>query len=189
MEELYRQIEEYQPVNEQEEVDKGVMLKYIKQFDDVLTRDNELFHFTTSAWIVNEDRTKVLMIYHNIYNSWGWVGGHADGIADLKEVLKREIEEETGVTEYKLLNENIFGLSVQIVNGHVKRGKYVSSHLHFDLQYLFEVKDDIELKIKPDENSNVGWINVDDVLDCVTEEHMKPIYIKLMNKVNKQSEE
>ena len=24
-------------------------------------------------------RTKVLMCYHNIYDSWSWLGGHADG--------------------------------------------------------------------------------------------------------------
>lgn len=72
------------------------MLKYIKKFNDVLTRQNEMFHFTTSAWVVNPSKTKVLMVYHNIFDSWAWIGGHADGNLNLLEVVKKEILEETG---------------------------------------------------------------------------------------------
>ena len=35
--------------------------------------------------------------WHNIYQSWSWIGGHADGVADLRAVALRELEEETGV--------------------------------------------------------------------------------------------
>ena len=49
------------------------MLKYIRDFDDVLTRENEYGHFTSSAFILNRERTKILMIFHKIYNSWAWV--------------------------------------------------------------------------------------------------------------------
>ena len=45
---------------------------------------------TASAWVVNKDRSKVLMVYHNIYNSWSWLGGHADGETDLLAVAIRE---------------------------------------------------------------------------------------------------
>ena len=45
---------------------------------------------------MNKDKTKVLMIYHNIYNSWSWTGGHADGDEDLlyvaiKEAKKKQV--------------------------------------------------------------------------------------------------
>lgn len=183
--ELYEYIINYIPENEQEKNDKKLMLKYLTEFDDVLTRDNEMFHFTTSAWIVNHDRTKVLMIYHNIYDSWAWIGGHADGNSNLFEVVKKEIEEESGVTNLKLLEDGIFGLSIQVVKPHIKRGKYVSSHLHYDLQFLFEASEDEELKIAPNENSNVGWIGISNLLNEVNEDHMKPLYQKLMDKVKR----
>ena len=83
---LKEQIEKYSPYNEQEINDKEMMLKYIDTFEDVLTRDNKMCHFTASNWIVNKERTKVLMIYHNIYKSWAWTGGHADGDEDLLHV-------------------------------------------------------------------------------------------------------
>ncbi len=183
LEDLYQKIESYVPVNEQEENDKRIMLKTIPKFDNVLTRENETFHFTTSAWIVNPARTKVLMIYHNIYQSWSWIGGHADGEANLLEVVKREITEETGVTHMKLLSDDIFGLSIQCVRSHHKRRKFISCHLHYDLQFLFEVSEEENLQIKPDENSNVGWLDADTFLELVSEEEMKPIYTKLMKKV------
>ena len=100
---LKETIEKYAPYNEQEAKDKETMLKYINTFDDVLTRNNEFAHFTASSWVVNKDRTKVLMIYHNIYKSWSWTGGHADGDSDLLNVAIRELKEETGVKNLKLL--------------------------------------------------------------------------------------
>lgn len=36
------------------------MLNYIKDFDDVLTRQNEYGHFTSSAFVLNKDRSKIL---------------------------------------------------------------------------------------------------------------------------------
>ena len=182
---LYEQILYYTPENEQEENDKRLMLKSLTEFDDVLTRDNEMFHFTTSAWIVNKDRTKVLMVYHNIYDSWSWIGGHADGNSNLLNVIKREVEEESGITNLKLLENGIFGLSIHAVKPHIKRGKYVSSHLHYDLQYLFEASERDALKIALNESSNVGWLDISTLLDKVSEDQMKPLYQKLINKVKK----
>ena len=66
MKNLREKIGNYKPYNEQEEKDKQIMLKYIDTFDDVLTRNNEYGHFTASSWVVNKEKTKVLMIYHNI---------------------------------------------------------------------------------------------------------------------------
>lgn len=185
MKELCKLIMDYKPENDQEENDKRIMLKYIKEFDDVLTRQNEMFHFTTSAWVVNPSKTKVLMVYHNVFDSWAWIGGHADGNPNLLEVVKKEILEETGLKKVNLLINGIFGLSIQIVKPHIKNGRYVSAHLHYDIQFLFEASENDDLKIKFDENKDVKWLNADTVLNQVTEEHMKPLYEKLMNKVKK----
>ena len=44
------------------------------------------------------------MIHHNIYNSWSWTGGHADGDKDLLYVAIKEAKEETGVKNIKALD-------------------------------------------------------------------------------------
>jgi len=90
-------IKNYKPYNEQEEKDKKLVEYYIDNFKDILTRENELAHLTSSAFILNKDKSKVLMIYHNIYDSWAWTGGHADGEEDLLVVALKEAKEETGI--------------------------------------------------------------------------------------------
>ena len=181
---LREQIENYKSYNKQEENDKKIMLKYIDTFDDVLTRNNEFGHFTASAWVVNKKRTKVLMIYHNIYKSWAWTGGHADGENNLLETAIRELKEETGVKNVNVLDNNIFSLEIICVNGHVKRGKYVSSHVHLNLTYLFEVDENEILRIKLDENSGVKWINIEDVEKVSNEKWMiENVYKKLNEKL------
>ena len=136
MEKLKQLLTDYNPCNEQEDADKELMLYYINTFEDTLTRDNKTCHFTASSWIVNKERTKVLMIYHNIYKSWAWVGGHADGDADLLHVALKEAQEETGLKNFKVLSDGIFGIKIATVNSHIKRGKFVSDHLHFDCCYI-----------------------------------------------------
>ena len=163
---------------------KETMLKYINTFDDVLTRNNEFGHFTASSWVVNKERTKVLMIYHNIYKSWSWTGGHADGESDLLQTAIRELKEETGIKNVKILDDNIFSLEIICVDGHVKRGKCVSSHVHLNLTYLLEVDENEDLKIKRDENSGVRWVNIEDVEKVVTEKWVaENVYRKLNEKL------
>ena len=99
---LRAQIEAFAPYNEQEEADRRQMLADMDCFSDLLTRENATAHFTASCWIVNPDRTKVLMAYHNLYQSWAWLGGHADGEADLLSVALREANEESGVLAARL---------------------------------------------------------------------------------------
>lgn len=180
---IYQQILDYKPFNERESLDREVMLDYISNTEDILTRENKIAHMTTSAWIVNKERTKVLMIYHNIYDSWAWVGGHADGDDDLIHVAKKEIEEETGIKNVKLLLDGIYGLNVITVDNHIKRGKVVNSHLHFDIEFLFEADENEMIRIKEDENSGVKWINLDEVEKYSSEEKMKPIYRTLTEKL------
>ena len=180
---LKEQIEKYIPYNEQEASDKELMLEYIDKFEDVLTRKNKMCHFTASNWIVNKDRTKVLVIYHNIYKSWAWTGGHADGDSDLLHVAIKEAEEETGLNNLKLLSDGIYGLQILTVDSHIKRGKFVSSHLHLDCCFLLEANEEEKLRIKEDENSGVKWVEIDKVTKLTNEEKMKPIYIKLNSKL------
>ncbi len=182
---LQKKIESYEPYNEQEERDKKTMLKDIYTFDNILTRDNELVHFTASSWAVNPERTKVLMVYHNIYQAWTWTGGHSDGEANLLKVAVKELKEETGVKHVRVLNDNhIFSLEVLTVDGHVKRGKYVSSHLHLNVTYLLEVEEQEMLHIKQDENSGVKWVPIEEIEKVSTETWMKQnIYPKLNEKL------
>lgn len=181
---LKEEIENYIPINEQEVKDKEIMIKSFQDFSDVLTRENEYVHFTASGFVVNSKRDKVLMIYHNIYNSWGWTGGHADGEEKLLDVAIREVKEETGIKNIKVLNNGkAIAIDTLPVASHIKRGKYVNAHIHFSVAYLFEADEEEKLKIKEDENSNVAWQNIDNVVSLSTEPHMKKVYAKIIEQI------
>ncbi len=176
----------YTPDCEQECQDKRLMLHCLRSFGDLLYRTNEMAHFTASAWIVNPARTHVLMAYHNIYKSWSWTGGHADGDADLLAVALREAREETSIQKIRPVDDAPLSIEILPVPPHVRRGKFVSAHLHLNLTYLLEADDRQEIHSKPDENSAVGWFPLDEAVAASTEEDMKVVYRKLNGKVRQR---
>ena len=182
---LQKEIEKYNPTNQQEENDKKLILDYMKNNSDCFTRENQIAHFTTSIWTVNKEKTKTLMVYHNIYDSWSWIGGHADGEKDLSSVAIRELKEETGITNATLISKAIFSLEILTVNGHNKNGKYVPSHLHFNITYLAEADEKQILIVNKDENKGVKWFSLEEILD-ISKEHwiIERVYKKLINKMN-----
>lgn len=187
--ELKEQIREYIPWNAQEKMDQKILLGAL-EWEDVFSRENRMAHMTASAWVVNPARDKRLMVYHNIYHSWSWLGGHADGERDLLAVALREVKEESGIQKVRALSENIFSLEVLTVDGHEKKGSYVSSHLHLNVTYLLEVAEDEMLQVKPDENSGVAWFPAEEAVERSTEPWFQErIYKKLNQKLKKWVEE
>ena len=183
-ENLIRQIENYPPFNEQEEKDKVLILGWISNNENAFSRENTVAHITASAWVVNKDRSKVLMVYHNIYNSWSWLGGHADGETDLLSVAIREVKEEAGISNVRPVSEEIFSLESLTVDGHVKKGNYVSSHLHLNITYLLEADSEEQVSVKADENSGVMWFSPEDALEKSPEPwFVEYIYSKLIKKM------
>ena len=181
---LINQLKSYQSFNEQEEADRQVMLELLQTSDDIFYRTNLLAHFTASAWVLNKAHTHVLMAFHNIYQTYAWLGGHADGEEDLLSVALREVTEESGIHTVKPITEGIYSLETIEVNGHEKNGKYVPSHLHLNVTYLLEADDTESLHVKQDENSAVNWFPIDQVLDVIDEPWMvERIYKKLNQKL------
>lgn len=181
---LIDQIEAYVPWNGQEAADRELILLCLRDEKKIFTRENRLAHMTASAWIANADRTKVLMAYHNLYRSWSWLGGHADGESDLLAVALREAREESGLRGVRAITEKIFSLESLTVDGHMKRGAYVSSHLHLNVTYLLEAAENEALSIKPDENSGVQWFALDDAVSASSEPWFREhVYRKLVDKL------
>ena len=182
---IYEQIKNYRPWNEQERQDQAVILAFLDKNPDAFYRTNLLAHMTASAWVVNPQRSKALMVYHRLYDSWSWTGGHADGEEDLLAVALREVREETGVQRLRPVTEEIYSLEVLTVDGHEKRGQYVPSHLHLNLTYLLEAEEEQPLRVCEAENSGVAWFSLADALAASTEPwFIERIYKKLNEKLN-----
>ena len=176
---LLEELEAYRPWNDQEERDRAELLRRLRSGEALYTRDNAAGHLTASAWVVSPDRTQVLMAYHNLYDSWSWLGGHADGDRDLLAVSMREVREESGLTAVRPVSPHIYSLEILTVDGHEKRGQYVPSHIHMNVTYLLGAMDH-ELRQKPDENSGVAWFTPEEALKASTEPWMvRRVYSKL----------
>ena len=183
---LIDDIRTYEPFNEQEAVDRLTILRALADDQHVFDRSAPA-HMVCSIWTVDPDKQRTLMVYHNLYDSWSWIGGHADGERDLARVALRELEEETGVAGARLVPcgpGGIFSLEVLTVDGHEKRGRYVGSHLHLNVTYLAVASPEEPLRVKPDENSGVRWVDLDDVCAMSTEPWIaNRIYRKLIEKL------
>lgn len=182
---LAASVEAYVPFNEQERADRALILDCLQgpHAERCFGRAWPA-HFTTSVWTVDPALQQTLLVYHNIYDSWSWIGGHADGSADLPAVALRELAEETGVSQARLASDGVYSLEVLTVDGHWKHGAYVSSHLHLNVTYLAIAEPAQPLRIAPDENKAVRWAPLDQVIPLSTEPWIREhVYRKLIDKL------
>lgn len=176
-------INTYVATTEQEKTDQTLMKQFIERHDDALLRTNLIGHITSSVFILNETKDKVLLGYHNIYQSWGWFGGHNDGDEDCLYVALKEAREETGLHDFKVLCDGPIGLDVILVHNHIKKGKIVPDHLHLNITYGLIAKETDDISHNENEHSGLAWFALHSFLDHVKEERMKPIYKKLLQRM------
>lgn len=188
IDDLLAEVEAFVPSSRREELEKGIIVNFIRNNKkDVLLRSNAIAHMTSSSMIFDASMTKVLMAYHNIYKSWAWSGGHADGDGDLMAVAIREAVEETGIDTLTPITDSIISLDILTVPAHEKHGAPVNAHLHLSVCYGFTADTSAPLRVKPDENSRVGWLPIDALESYVSEpdKHMLPIYHKIIDRARK----
>lgn len=184
---LIHTIENYIPFDRAEAAQKNGFLYYLRTFgDQVSKRENLTGHLTASAWIVNQNRTKVLMCFHHIYQAWSWLGGHADGEMNLSEVALKEVHEESGLSNVRLVDETPISLSINTVSLHEKRGRFVPPHLHFNVCYLVEADENAPLCIKPDENAALKWFKNEQIASICPPDDVTNCYLKMIEKIKKQ---
>jgi 8-oxo-dGTP pyrophosphatase MutT (NUDIX family) len=177
-------LKNYQAFDEEEEAERCSFVQFLEAFsDEAYNRDNLVGHFSSSCWIVNKERNKALMIFHNMYKTWAWVGGHADGDDDMLYVAKKETMEETSLQNFKVVGNGPISVEILPVKSHVRKGKFVSGHLHLNITYLFEANENDSVKILEDENSNIGWLTFEELVSRSDEAYMIPVYEKIIEKI------
>jgi 8-oxo-dGTP pyrophosphatase MutT (NUDIX family) len=179
---LKQLLENFVPQGEQELSDLPIFREFAEQSRS-LTRDS-VAHFTASAFVLNEKHDKLLAIFHKIYQNWGWLGGHSDGQEDLLAVALREVHEESGLSQLKVLHSAPISLEVITVPAHVHRTYgYVSAHLHLNVTFLIEADEKEVLHKNEAETEGIAWVPISEFITQSNEAEMKPIYEKIILRI------
>jgi 8-oxo-dGTP pyrophosphatase MutT (NUDIX family) len=154
---LVQELSLYQ-ASDSEEIEFVLSFLNLLKSDDAFQRTHLPGHITGSSWIVNSDKTKVLLVHHAKLNRWLQPGGHADGDENVLRVALREAEEETGITSLVVLSDQIFDLDIHTI----PTRKDFPEHLHFDIRFLMQASEADQIVVS-EESHDVKWISLEEL--------------------------
>lgn len=100
--------------------------------DRAFGRDPHIGHVTASAFVVNQDRTEVLMMHHAKLDRWLQMGGHCDGNPNVLAAALREAREETGLASVRPVSSEIIDIDIHEIPARSDE----PAHLHHDIRFL-----------------------------------------------------
>lgn len=130
-------------------------------------------HFTTSGFVMNRERTKLLMIYHKKFNIWTIPGGHLEPNEYPAEGVAREIREETGI-DVEVIDSGDFGFvgsekESVIATPYTMLSEFIPqkgdkpAHIHIDFIFLCIADEKPPVKQEA-EVEDVRWMTWKEVL-------------------------
>jgi 8-oxo-dGTP pyrophosphatase MutT (NUDIX family) len=114
-------------------------------------------HLTGSGWLMNSAGDSVLLTHHAKLDLWLQLGGHADGNWDILGVARREVEEESGLTQFELESVEIFDIDVHRIPA---RGSE-PEHYHYDIRYAFRMQSAADQFVVSNESHDLSWVPVE----------------------------
>ena len=144
----------YDPIFEEEIFYRKEVLDFFEKYPDCFDRSCSVGHFTSSAWLLNKNKTKVLLLHHAKLDEWFHLGGHCDGNPDLLAVAIKECQEESGIKQIIPVQESIFDIDVH----KIPKYKNEPEHIHYDIRFLLQVNSD-EKVIKNRESKDIRWFS------------------------------
>jgi 8-oxo-dGTP pyrophosphatase MutT (NUDIX family) len=172
---LITALENYDGATEEEKSFRGLFLDLLLH-PDAFQRDHLPGHITGSAWIVDSSKTFVLLTHHAKLNKWLQPGGHADGDENILNVALREATEETGLTDFKLLDDGIFDIDIHTIPAR----KEFPAHLHYDVRFLLQADKQKSL-VSTVESHALAWVAFDQLASL---SRGNVSMIRMANKVN-----
>lgn len=128
-------------------------LRHLAEHPDGLSRHCTPAHLTASAVVLDEDRSRTLLVLHRRMGLWVQPGGHCEpGDATLRDAARREAWEETGISS----------LSVRERPASLRRTGApctTPARWHFDVQYVALAPVDATPSVSA-ESRDVRWFDL-----------------------------
>ena len=166
MKELISSIETFVTDSPEMDETKQRFLQFIEENKDCLLRSNLKGHLTASAFVVDFNANKILLLHHKKLEKWLQPGGHCDGDCNTLHVAIKEVFEETGIKIFPK-NQEIVDLDIHPIPGK----NLVPEHNHFDIRYLFLADSNIPL-VKNHESIALQWVELDALHEFTKEESL-----------------
>ncbi len=134
----------------------------LKQCPDTFWKRSNFLpgHITASAWVVNHERTHVLLIHHKRAGMWFQPGGHVEPEdSTLFDAVLREVKEETN--HLGIISKSaLFDIDIHPIAARPERNE--AAHEHFDMRVLVEVPYETHV-VDDDGILGVSWCPLADV--------------------------
>jgi 8-oxo-dGTP pyrophosphatase MutT (NUDIX family) len=145
---------EHEPRDEKERADRAAMLAFLDRLPEPFSRDQVAAHFTASALVVDEARTRTALVHHRKLGIWVQPGGHLDeSDPTVGAAALREVREETGIA-------GSLGPLVHLDIHEIPERPEMPAHLHLDVRFVV-VAAGAELQVS-DESTDVRWFSLDE---------------------------
>ncbi len=138
---------------------KQRMLEFLTSSSNCFSRENQARHFTASAFVINKQGDKFLLMHHAKLDKWVQLGGHCDGDPDILSVAIKEAQEESGCWKIRPISTEIFDLDIHSIPAIAN----IASHLHYDVRFLLQIDDDSIIKPNK-ESKELEWFSAKDPL-------------------------
>jgi len=169
---LLDHLEEYTPFDNDERSMVKTTIDFVRICPSCFSRLNSKGHIVASAWVVNHDRSHVLLTHHRKLDLWLQLGGHVEDDIDLLTAACREAKEESGLQEVTPLFLDVFDVDV-----HMIPARYLEpEHTHYDIRFLFSADSTSPIRVS-DESKALKWMPIGDVAQ-INSPSFKRLFIK-----------
>jgi 8-oxo-dGTP pyrophosphatase MutT (NUDIX family) len=163
-EQLCELLDRYRPYDAGEAAMASRLRRFVDDHPDCFERSLQTGHITGSAWILDPTRRYSLLTHHWKLHKWMQLGGHADGDSDVLRVALREAREESGISEIRLLFEDIFDVDVHLIPA--RPGE--AEHYHYDVRFAMEASREAPL-VANFESRELAWVPLERISDWTAE--------------------
>lgn len=140
---------------------------FVQENESCFHRELACGHLTGSAWILNADRSHVLLTHHKKLNIWVQLGGHADGDSDIANVAMKEAKEESGLKRLDFAQPGLYDIDIHKIPA---RGTE-AAHYHYDCRFLIQATDSDY--VVSEESHDLQWIKLKDIHELSQEESLR----------------